>query len=150
MNERPHITVAAVIERDGRYLLVEERSGGRTVYNQPAGHMEHGESLLEAVTRETMEETGWHFHATALSGIYQWTNPENQITYLRFSFVGICELHDPHQKLDTGIIRTLWLTRDDLSACTQQHRSPLVLRSIDDYLTGKRYPLALYTNVTKI
>ena len=150
MNDRLHITVAAVIEREGRYLLVEERSGGRIVYNQPAGHVELGESLLEAVIRETWEETAWRFQPQALSGVYQWTSPENHNTYLRFCFTGLCQDHDPHQALDTGIIRTWWLTRDDILARTEQHRSPLVLHCIDDYQAGKRYPLELYTDVSKI
>jgi 8-oxo-dGTP pyrophosphatase MutT (NUDIX family) len=146
MDDRAHITVAAVIEQEGRYLLVEEISGGRTVYNQPAGHVEPRESLLDAVVRETREETAWRFQPTALCGIYQWTSPENRITYLRFCFTGTCHDHDPHQALDTGIIRTWWLTRDDIAARSPQHRSPLVLRCIDDYRSGKRYPLELYTD----
>ena len=146
MDDRAHITVAAVIEQEGRFLLVEEFSGGRTVYNQPAGHVEPRESLLDAVVRETREESAWQFKPTALCGIYQWTSPENQITYLRFCFTGSCHDHDPHQALDTGIIRTWWLTRDEIVARSQQHRSPLVLRCIDDYRSGKRYPLELYTD----
>ena len=147
MNDTTHITVAAVIERDGHFLLVEERSGDRTVYNQPAGHLEPGESLLEAVIRETQEETAWRFQPTAFSGIYLWTSPENRISYLRFCFIGSCHDHDPHQPLDNGIIRTWWLTRDDILARAQHHRNPLVLRCIDDYLAGKSYPLELYTDV---
>jgi phosphatase NudJ len=150
MNDRPHITVAAVIEQDGRFLLVEEQSAGRIVFNQPAGHVEQGESLLEAVVRETWEETAWRFQPTALSGIYQWTSPENQISYLRFCFTGVCHDHDPHQALDTGIIRAWWLTHDDILARAQQHRSPLVLRCIDDYRAGKRYPLELYADITPV
>ena len=146
MDDSSHITVAAVIEQEGRFLLVEELSGGRAVYNQPAGHVEPRENLLDAVVRETREETAWHFQPTALCGIYQWTSPENQITYLRFCFTGICHDHDPRQALDTGIIRTWWLTRDDVVARSPQHRSPLVLRCIDDYRSGKRYPLELYTD----
>jgi len=150
MNDRAHITVAAVIERDGRFLLVEERSGGRIVYNQPAGHVEPGESLLEAVVRETREETAWGFQPTALSGIYQWTNPQTRSSYLRFCFMGTCHDHDPHQSLDTGIIRAWWLTRDEITARAQQHRSPLVLRCIDDYQAGKCYPLELYTELSAV
>lgn len=148
MNERPHITVAAVIERDGRYLLVEERSGARTVYNQPAGHLEAGESLLEAVARETWEETAWRFQPTALLGIYQWTGRDNGVTYLRFCFSGECADHDPHQTLDDGIVRALWLTHDEVLARRAQHRSPLVLRCIDDYRAGRRYPLSLYAELS--
>ena len=147
MDDRPHITVAAIIEQEGRYLLVEELAGGRAVLNQPAGHMETDENLLEAVVRETWEETAWRFEPTALSGIYQWNSPENGITYLRFCFTGACHDHAPHQALDTGIIRTWWLTREELVARAHQHRSQLVLRCIDDYQAGIRYPLALYTDV---
>ncbi len=146
MNERPRITVAAVIEQDGRFLLVEEQSGERTVYNQPAGHLETGESLLEAAVRETREESAWRFQPTALVGVYHWLSPENGVTYLRFCFTGECLDHDPQQALDSGIIRTWWLTRDELLERSAQHRSPLVLRCIDDYRAGKRYPLTLYTN----
>lgn len=147
MNDRPHITVAAVVEQDGRFLFVEERSSGRIVFNQPAGHVEHGENLLDAVVRETWEETAWRFEPKGLSGIYQWTSPENQVTYLRFCFTGSCHGHDPQQALDTGIIRTWWLTREELVARNRQHRSPLVLRCIDDYQAGKYYPLELYTDI---
>lgn len=147
MKDGTHITVAAVIEREGRYLLVEEQSGERIVYNQPAGHLESGETLLEAVTRETREETAWHFRPTALLGIYRWTSLENNLTYLRFCFTGECLEHDPHQPLDTGILRTWWLTREEVIASAPKHRSPLVLRCIDDYRTGKRYPLTIYTDI---
>ena len=147
MNDRPHITVAAVIERDGRFLLVEECSEGRTVFNQPAGHLEDGESLLTAVIRETREETGWRFVPTEFLGIYQWTNAESNVTYLRFCFTGTCLEHDLLQPLDTGIIRTWWMTRNELAGRATQHRSPLVLRCIDDYHIGKRYPLELYTDI---
>lgn len=146
--ERPRITVAAVIERDGRYLLVEERSGEHTVYNQPAGHLEAGETLLQAAARETWEETAWRFHPTALLGIYQWTGHDNGVTYLRFCFSGECGEHDPRQPLDDGIIRACWLTHDEVLACRDRHRSPLVLRCIDDFRAGRRFPLSLYTDLT--
>ena len=148
MNDRPRITVAAVIEREGRYLLVEERSGNGSVYNQPAGHMESGENLLEAVARETLEETAWHFQPTALVGVYQWTGRDNGVTYLRFCFSGECGEHDPHRPLDDGILRTWWLSHDEALAREAQHRSPLVRRCIDDYRAGKRYPLSIYADLT--
>jgi len=146
--ERPRITVAAVIERDGRYLLVEELSGERTVYNQPAGHLEAGENLLDAVVRESLEETAWRFQPTALLGVYQWTGHDNGVTYLRFCFSGECGDHDPGQPLDRGIIRACWLTADEVLACRARHRSPLVQRCIDDHRAGKRYPLSLYADLT--
>ena len=111
MNDRPRITVAAVIEQEGRFLLVEERSGEEIVFNQPAGHLEKGESLLEAVVRETQEETAWRFRPTAILGVYHWASPKNHVSYLRFSFTGECLAHHPDQALDNGIIRALWLTR---------------------------------------
>lgn len=147
MNNRPHITVAAVIERAGRYLLVEELSDGRIVFNQPAGHLETGESLLESVIRETWEETAWRFRPTALLGVYRWASPANRVTYLRFCFTGECGDHDPHHPLDTGIIRSWWLTYDEVMVRAPQLRSPLVLRCIEDYRAGKRYPLAMYSDV---
>jgi len=147
MENRPRITVAAVIEREGRFLLVEERDGNDTVLNQPAGHMESGESLLEAVTRETWEETAWRFQPTALVGIYQWASPNNGMTYLRFCFSGECGEHDPEQPLDGDIIRTWWLRREELLERSSQHRSPLVMRCIDDYRAGKRYSLSMYADV---
>jgi ADP-ribose pyrophosphatase YjhB (NUDIX family) len=150
MKDGTHITVAAVIEREGRYLLVEEQSGERIVYNQPAGHLESGETLLEAVARETREETAWHFRPTALLGIYSWTSLEKNLTYLRFCFTGECLEHDPHQPLDSGIIRTWWLTREEVIVRAPQHRSPLVLRCIDDYRAGKRYPLTIYTDIPAV
>lgn len=148
MDNRPRITVAAVIEREQRFLLVEERNGEATVYNQPAGHLETGESLLEAIARETREETAWGFRPTALVGVYQWHSPENDVTYLRFCFTGECSDHDPRRALDSDILRTWWLSHEEVVACAARHRSPLVLRCIDDYRAGKHYPLTLYTNVS--
>lgn len=147
MIERPRIVVAAVIERDGRFLLVEERSGDRIVYNQPAGHLEAGETLIEAVTRETREETAWGFRPTNLVGVYHWSSLESQVTYLRFCFSGECLDHDNALRLDEGILRACWFTYDEILERFEQHRSPLVLRCIDDYLAGKEYPLTLYTHL---
>lgn len=143
----PHITVAAVIEDAGRYLLVEEQGGGGVVYNQPAGHIEPGEGLIEAVIRETREETAWGFRPTALVGVYRWVHPDSDTTYLRFCFAGECYDHDPHRQLDTGIIRTWWLSREELDEIAGRLRSPLVTRCIDDYRLGRRYPLELYADV---
>lgn len=140
---KPHITVAAIVERAGRFLMVEEDVEGSIVFNQPAGHLEEGETLTEAVTRETLEESGRRFVPEALIGVYSWTNPSNGITYMRFAFTGSCSERDPAHKLDEGIIGTVWMTRDELLAQSNKLRSPLVIRTIDDYLSGRRYHLNL-------
>ncbi len=138
---KPNVTVAAVIERDGRYLLVEEETAQGLRYNQPAGHLEAHESLITAVARETLEESAYHFTPCALIGIYRWHAPESDTTYLRFAFAGEITGHDEHRQLDTGIVRTVWLTLDEIRATQSHHRSPLLLRCIEDHLAGKRYPL---------
>ena len=139
---KPNVTVAAIIEQRGKFLLVEERVDGDIVLNQPAGHLEEGESLIQAVIRETLEETAWHFIPEALIGIYRWQSPRNKITYLRFAFTGKPGQHDVARALDTGIIRAVWMSQDEIKAARAQHRSPQVERGIDDYLAGQRYPLA--------
>lgn len=144
----PHVTVAALVERDGRFLIVEEESDGKIVYNQPAGHLDEGQSLIDAAQRETWEETAWRFLPNAVLGVYRWQNPRNGHTYLRVCFTGECTEHDPARTLDTGILRALWMTRDELRALSRQLRSPMVLRCVDDYLAGKRYPLELLTELT--
>ena len=136
----PDLTVAAVIEREGKFLLVEESVSDALVINQPAGHVEPGESLLEAVVRETREESAWRFRPEALVGVYLWGDHGGP-TFLRVAFCGSCEDHDPRQALDEGIVRTLWLTRDQVLAKEDQLRSPMVQRCIDDYLGGDRYSL---------
>ncbi len=138
---KPHVTVAAIIEHDGRFLMVEERSEGRLVYNQPAGHLDEGEGLIAAAIRETLEETAWQFMPTALIGLYRWQHPQKGNTYLRVCFAGTCHDHDPLRPLDKGIVRALWMSRAELMAHTERLRSPLVIQCIDDYLAGKRYPL---------
>ncbi len=143
----PHVTVAAVVQKDGRFLLVEEIASGRKVFNQPAGHLEPGETLVEAVVRETLEETAWHFQPTALIGIYQWTHPEKQKTFIRFAFTGDILEHLPGRDLDAGILRAVWLDREQLLARSGRHRSPMVMRCIDDYLTGQRFPLDLVNHL---
>jgi 8-oxo-dGTP pyrophosphatase MutT (NUDIX family) len=144
---KPNVTVAAIIEKNGRFLFVEEISGDEVVINQPAGHVERGESLAQAVVRETLEETGYHFVAEALVGIYYWHAPRIGKTYLRFAFAGQLTGHEPDRPLDDGILHTTWLTRDALAAEVARHRSPIVIRCIDDYLAGKRYPLDLITSL---
>lgn len=145
MTWKPNVTVAAVIEQDGRFLFVEEISGNDIVINQPAGHVEAGETLLEAVIRETLEETGHHFAPEALVGIYYWHAQHKGITYLRFTFSGRLTGHEPDRPLDEGILRAVWLTRDALVAESVRHRTPIVMRCLDDYLAGKRYPLDVVT-----
>lgn len=138
---KPNTTVAAACERDGRYLLVRERVGRREVYNQPAGHLEAGETLLEAVIRETLEETRYPFQPTALQGVYRYRpSPSAPKTYLRFLFRGeVGERLDG--ELDAGIMAAEWLSYDEVVACRAQHRSPMVLQCIDDYRRGPGFSL---------
>jgi ADP-ribose pyrophosphatase YjhB (NUDIX family) len=141
MNWTPHVTVAAIICQDNRFLLVEEQCFGGIVLNQPAGHWEANETLIEAVSREVLEETAWQFLPTAITGIYTYTSVHDT-TYLRISFAGQHSQFDAHRQLDTGILRTLWLTRDEIAQVNNM-RSPLVLHCIDDYLQQEHYPLSL-------
>lgn len=138
MPQPPDITVAALAERQGRFLLVEERIARRLVFNQPAGHVERGETLLQAVARETREETAWRFTSEAFLGAYLWRHPGTGRASLRFAFIGSVTDHDAMQPLDRGILRTHWLTRGQLVEYEARLRSPLVLRCIDDYLAGQR------------
>ena len=141
---RPRVTVASVIEQEGRFLVVEERpETGGLVFNQPAGHLEGGETLLEAAARETFEETGWRFTPEFLVGVYLWAHPNGQISYLRVCFGGSVHDYEPDSPLDEGIERAVWLSRNELQAESKRLRSPLVLAVIDDYLAGERYPLSL-------
>jgi ADP-ribose pyrophosphatase YjhB (NUDIX family) len=141
MSFKPDITVAAIIERDGLFLLVEEHIGPRLVLNQPAGHLEDGETLVEAVVRETLEESAWHFAPKYLVGVYLWKQPENGKSFLRMAIAGSVTHHEPQRRLDHGIERALRLTRDQVVAKSSRLRSPLVLRCIDDYLGGARHSL---------
>ena len=140
---KPNVTVAAIIERNGRFLLVEEDTDRGRLFNQPAGHLDPGESLIEAVARETLEETAHSFKPTALIGVYQWRYSPEDTTYLRFAFTGDVTGHDPGRALDTPIVRAVWLPADEIRRETGRHRSPLVMRCIDDYLAGRRYPLSV-------
>jgi ADP-ribose pyrophosphatase YjhB (NUDIX family) len=140
---KPNVTVAAVVERDGRFLLVEEDTSHGRLYNQPAGHLEPGESLADAVARETLEETAHTFKPTALLGVYQYHHQGDAVTYLRFAFTGEITAHDTERKLDEGIVRAAWLTPDEVRREANRHRSPLVLRCIEDYLAGRRFPLGV-------
>jgi len=138
---KPDVTVAAVVEDSGRFLVVEERINQRNVFNQPAGHVEIGETIIEAAIRETREETAWLFEPVAMLGAYLWRNPSNGRSTLRFAFCGTVSDHHAFQPLDKGILTTHWLTRAELQERETRLRSPLVLRCIDDYLAGKRLPL---------
>jgi 8-oxo-dGTP pyrophosphatase MutT (NUDIX family) len=144
---KPDVTVAAVAEIDGRFLFVEERSSGRVVINQPAGHLEDGETFLDAVVRETLEETAWRFEPQALLGVYVWRPEHQHRTFLRVAFAGAVSDHDPSRPLDRGILRTRWLTRDQLAETRTRLRSPLVTQCVDDYLAGTRHPLSLISHV---
>lgn len=148
---RPSVTVAAIIERDGRFLLVEEETADGLKLNNPAGHLDPGESPAQGCAREALEETAHVFTPTALLGIYlsRYQHPASgaDITYLRFAFCGELGEHDAARALDHGIVRTLWLTADEVRASAARHRSPLVLRCMEDYLAGVRYPLsAVFTH----
>lgn len=138
---KPNVTVAAVVEQDGRFLLVEEETPEGVRFNQPAGHLDEGESLLAACIRETLEETAYVFVPTALVGVYQWPRPQGDLTYLRFAFSGKVGSHETARQLDAGILRAIWLTPAEIEACRERHRSPLVAQCVRDYLAGRRFPL---------
>jgi len=140
---KPNVTVAALIEREGRFLLVEEETDDGLRFNQPAGHLDEGESLIAACAREVLEETAWSFAPTALVGVYQWPRPQRDITYMRFAFAGDLGAHDEGRALDDGIVRTVWMTPDEIRATADRHRSPLVWQCVSDYLAGRRFPLDL-------
>jgi 8-oxo-dGTP pyrophosphatase MutT (NUDIX family) len=139
---RPHVTVACVIADGDRYLMVEEEVKGRLAYNQPAGHLDDGESLLDAAVRETLEETGWTVALQHLIGVHQWRSTEHGDAVIRFSFAAKALRHDAARPLDTGIRQALWLTRSEIAALGDRLRSPLVLLSIDAWLAGQRLPLS--------
>lgn len=155
MNTRwkPSVTVAAVIERDGRFLLVEEHTPEGLRLNNPAGHLDPGEALVQACVRETLEETAFAFTPTALVGVYmsrfQRTRPATteqmqtleDITYLRFAFCGTLGTLDANRTLDTGIVRTVWLTPDEVRQSSARHRSPMLVQCMEDYLRGQRFGL---------
>ncbi len=144
MQWKPNTTVAAIAEQDGRFLLVEESINGNLVYNQPAGHLEKGETLIEAIKREVMEETAWEFEPSSLVGVYLYPNPHQaDITYLRFCFYGHCIKENKGQALDEGIVRAVWLTPEEIEREQSRMRSPLVPRCIKDHLEGDSYPLEL-------
>lgn len=144
MDWTPHLTVAAIAERDGRFLLVEEQVNGETVINQPAGHLDPDESLVQGCAREALEETAWEFMPEALVGIYQYQVPDSSHMYLRFGFCGRLIREYPDRELDDTILRTVWMTRDEIATLEEnRRRSPMVLQCVDDYLAGARHPLSL-------
>ncbi len=147
-NALPAVTVATVVERGGRFLLVEEETRVGRKLNQPAGHLECRESLPAAAARETLEETAWSVVPTALVGIYRWDALDNGATFVRFCFAAQPRRHDPARVLDDGIVQALWLTYDEIVARRADHRNVLVLRCIDDYLAGRRLPLDLVTDAS--
>ena len=140
---KPNVTVAAVIERAGRFLMVEEETVDGLRFNQPAGHLDEGESIVEAVARETLEETAYPFRAEAWVGIYQWPRPDGEVTYLRFAFSGALLGDALPRQLDEGIVRAVWMTVAELEDTAARHRSPLILQCVRDYLGGRRFPLEL-------
>lgn len=146
---KPNVTVAAIIERGGLFLMVEEETPDGLQFNQPAGHLDEGESLITACARETLEETAWHFAPTQLIGIYQWPRPQGDITYLRFAFSGTLGTHDQNRTLDTGIVRAVWMTPEEIKATQNRHRSPLIWQCVTDYLAGQRFPLSIIRQYDK-
>ncbi len=155
---KPSVTVAAIIEKQGRFLLVEEHTPEGLRLNNPAGHLDPGESPESGCAREVLEETAHTFSPTALVGVYLSRfvreatkhEPAQDITYLRFAYCGTVGDAEPGRALDTGIVRTLWLTADEIRQSTARHRSPLVLQCLQDYLAGRRYPLELITTDSNI
>lgn len=143
---KPNVTVAAIIEHGGRFLLVEEQAADGLRLNNPAGHLDPGETPAQACARETLEETAYAFCPVSLVGIYMSRHVQanaTDTTYLRFAFCGTLGNFHPDRALDTGIVRTLWMTRDEIEASAHRHRSPMVLQGVCDYLQGRRYPLEL-------
>ena len=143
---KPNVTVAAIIEQDGKFLLVEELTSQGLKLNQPAGHLEANESLLEAVIRETREESAYVFEPQHLIGVYRWHANSTDTTFLRFAYSGRILAHHVGQALDQGIVRTVWMTVEEIRTSASHHRSPLILQCVEDYLAGKRYPLELITH----
>jgi|SRR5687768_5738394 8-oxo-dGTP pyrophosphatase MutT (NUDIX family) len=143
---KPNVTVAAVVEKGGQYLLVEEQTSSGILFNQPAGHLEPGESIIKAAIRETLEETGYTFVPQSVLGIYHWHSQTENVTFIRFAFTGSVIDHDPDRPLDTGIVRAGWFGVEEIGRMTYCHRSPLVMRCIEDHLAGKHYSLEILTH----
>jgi len=149
MPAQPIISVATVVERDGVFLFVEETVKSRLVINQPAGRLEAGESLVNAAVREALEETGWHVEPLGLVGIYRWTSEREDKAYVRVCFFGRALQHDAQRPLDRGIERVVWLDHAALLQRTHDLRTPLVMRCVDDYLAGRRFPLDLLVDIAQ-
>jgi 8-oxo-dGTP pyrophosphatase MutT (NUDIX family) len=147
---QPDVTVATVVVRDGRLLMVEETVQGKLVLNQPAGHLEPDESVLEAAVRETLEETAWKVEVEAFIGAYQWKAPETGRHYLRFAFAAKALAHMADRPLDDGIVQAMWLSPAELKAQSTRHRSPLVWRVVEDFLSGQRHPLSLLNHIPSV
>lgn len=145
--DRPAVTVAAVVEEDGRFLLVRERTRDGLRLNQPAGHLEIGESITAAAARETLEESGWRVEPYALVGIYRWEAPDNGATFVRFAFAARPVGMRVSERLDDEIVEALWLDYTAIADLRAEHRSPLVMRSVDDFVAGRRYPLDLVADL---
>jgi 8-oxo-dGTP pyrophosphatase MutT (NUDIX family) len=143
MNWFPHTTVATIVEQNGRFLMVEEKEQGQTVFNQPAGHLDENETLFDAALRETLEETAWHVELRAYLGTYQYLSPANNVTYVRHCFIANPLSHDASRSLDPDIVGTHWLSADTILAEDFQARSPIVRKVIEDYLKGQHYPLSV-------
>ncbi|PCJ22292.1 MAG: NUDIX hydrolase [Gammaproteobacteria bacterium] len=150
MTWTPHVTVATLVEKDSKFLIVEEICNDQVVFSQPAGHVEQGETLIQAAIRETHEETGWNVTPTGLLGFYTYTSPHNQVTYYRTNFIAQAEDFDESATLDDGILRCLWLSLAEIRDNQHKLRSPIVLRCVEDYASGQRFPLgAIYEHPTE-
>lgn len=143
MTWAPHVTVATIIERDNRFLMVYEEADGKKVYNQPAGHLDPNETLTQAAIRETLEETGWTVELTGVVGVNLYTAPSNGITYFRTTFIAHPISYDQTRTLDTGIIEAVWLSYEEILDRKDQLRSPMTLQIIDEYRAGRRFPLSV-------
>ena len=141
MSFEPHVTVATVIERDNKYLLIEERCNGRLTYNQPAGHLEADETLQQAALRETREETGWDVELQGVVGMALYLAPAIGVTYHRSTFFASPRQHHPEQALDDGIERVVWMSYEEMLNNADRMRSPLVIKAVEQYRNGHRYPL---------
>ena len=144
---KPNATVAAIVERNGQFLLVEETTSRGNRFNQPAGHLEDRETITQAVIRETREETAYDFVPESLLGVYHWRHEHNETTYLRFAFIGHVTNHYPEQDLDEGIVRAVWMDIDEIREKQTLMRSDQVLTCFEDYLAGKHYPLETITHL---